>query len=199
MVVNWTTVGPQATIALAPRPSTAVVKLVIATQTTPDQSGFTNWEWNIDNVAIEVTSSGGARRIRFRDTVLVPSTNYTYTVRAVDAAGNASAASSSAAATTHPTVDVTAPATPTGLSASTPLWNQVIVSWAPSTDNVAVTRYTIFRGGTKVSVVSGAVTTFTDRSTQSLTTYAYTVVAADGAGNASNASAPVTVTTPGIP
>ncbi|HEX9043447.1 MAG TPA: hypothetical protein VF802_00345, partial [Candidatus Limnocylindrales bacterium] len=130
------------------------------------------------------------------DTGLTAGTAYTYTVSALDAAGNESAQSSSAGATTYPASDTSAPSVPGSVSATAAAWNVVTVSWAASSDNVGVTRYTIDRGGTKLSVVAGSVTSFTDRSTQASSAYAYTVAASDAAGNASAPSAAANVTTP---
>ena len=38
----------------------------------------------------------------------------------------------------------------------------VTVSWAPSTDNVGVAGYDVYRGGSKVATVGGTTTSFTD-------------------------------------
>ncbi len=73
----------------------------------------------------------------------------------------------------------------------------VTVSWAPSTDNVGVTGYDVYRGGTNVATVSGGTTSWTDTSVKASTPYSYTVDAFDAAHNVSNQSSPpATVTTP---
>jgi hypothetical protein len=76
-----------------------------------------------------------------------------------------------------------APSVPTSVSATASAFNSVGVSWTASTDNFAVTRYAISRGGTPLAVVNGTVTTFTDRSTTASTAYAYTVKALDAAAS----------------
>jgi len=53
----------------------------------------------------------------YQNTGLAASTSYSYTVQAFDAAGNASAQSASASATTQAAADTTAPSVPTGLTA----------------------------------------------------------------------------------
>ena len=131
----------------------------------------------------------------FSDTGLAPATSYSYTLAAVDGAGNASAQSSAAARTTLG-LDTTAPTVPTGVGATASAANLVNVTWTASTDNVGVTRYSIYRGGTLLSVVAGSVTALTDRSTSGSTAYSYTVIASDAAGNASAASTAAGVTTP---
>src|SRR5206468_9453884 len=54
----------------------------------------------------------------YQNTGLTASTSYSYTVQALDAAGNASAQSVSASATTQAAADTQAPSVPTGLAAS---------------------------------------------------------------------------------
>jgi mannan endo-1,4-beta-mannosidase len=91
----------------------------------------------------------------------------------------------------------TTPGTPTtsGLSSSS-----VTLSWAASTDNVAVTGYDIFRatgatGTTFTSVGHSTTTSFTNANLAASTPYRYQVRARDAAGNLSAFSAPVAVTT----
>lgn len=194
--VPWTNPGAQPSVPISSVASTETVKLVITTQIEPDESGNTYWEWNYDNLAVGVTWTGGNRRISFSDTGLSPSTSYTYTVRAVDAAGNESNPSASSVATTRPPIDTSAPSMPTDLTVSTPAWNDVRLSWTASTDDVGVTSYTVFRDGVKLTVVAGSTVAFTDHSTQPSVTYAYGVVASDAAGNTSMTSATATITTP---
>jgi chitodextrinase len=132
----------------------------------------------------------------FSDVGLTTGTAYTYAVSAIDAAGNESARSSTAGATTLPNSDTVPPSIPANVAAVATAWNVVNVTWIGSTDNVGVTSYVIFRGAAKLSTVSGSVTTFTDRSTAGSTTYSYTVRASDAAGNTSAASSAAGVTTP---
>ena len=72
---------------------------------------------------------------------------------------------------------------------------QVELIWSPSTDNVGVDSYTIYRDGAPVATVAGAQPSYTDATTQPLTTYSYTVEASDAAGNVSGQSTPMTVVT----
>ena len=91
----------------------------------------------------------------FTDWSVSPLTSYSYTVRAFDEAGNGSAASTAASATTpaySPPPDTVAPSAPPSVSAtqtnqqSSP-FATVNVFWTRSTDNVEVTSYTILRNG----------------------------------------------------
>ena len=67
------------------------------------------------------------------------------------------------------------------------------LTWTAATDNIGVTAYDVRRNGTTVG--SPTMTSFTDTGLTANTAYTYTVVARDAAGNASSASAPLSVTT----
>lgn len=155
-----------------------------------------SWAASTDNVGVtgyRVTRNGSAVvgtvvGTTFANSGLAAGT-YSYTVRAVDAAGNLSLASTSVSVTVPqpPATDVTAPTVPTGL-VTTVVGSTVGVSWNLSTDDTAVAGYRLTRNG----VVRG---TTTDTTFQDLGlaagTYTYTVVAFDAAGNTSGASASV--------
>jgi chitodextrinase len=132
-------------------------------------------------------------KLTYTDTAVVQTTSYSYTVDAFDAAGNHSAKSAPA---TVNTPDISPPSVPTGLAATTTTMPSVTLTWNASTDNVAVTGYTIYRGGTKLGTVSASTLTYKDTAVAGLTTYSYTVDAFDAAGNHSSQSAPLSVNTP---
>jgi galactose oxidase-like protein/Big-like domain-containing protein/glyoxal oxidase-like protein/fibronectin type III domain protein len=90
--------------------------------------------------------------------------------------------------------DTQPPSVPTGLTAGTVTATKVPLSWTASTDDQGVAGYRVFRGGSQVGEVAG--TAFTDTTVAASTTYTYTVKAFDGAGNVSEASEPLIVTTP---
>ncbi|PFG42663.1 cellulose binding domain-containing protein [Isoptericola jiangsuensis] len=94
----------------------------------------------------------------------------------------------------EPVEDTQAPTVP-GSVAATADGTTVQVTWAASTDDVRVTGYDVRRDGVVVGSVGGSATSFTDAGLEPATTYAYTVVAKDAAGNRSAASAAATVTT----
>jgi len=89
--------------------------------------------------------------------------------------------------------DFTAPSVPAGLTVTGVTSSSVSLSWAPSTDNVAVTGYNVYRGSTLVGSPTG--TTFMDAGLTPGTAYSYTVVAFDAAANFSAHSAAVSATT----
>ena len=66
-------------------------------------------------------------------------------MRAVDAAGNLSAYSAIATATTPAAPDTTPPSAPTGLGATAVSTSQIDLAWTASTDNVGVTGYRVER------------------------------------------------------
>ncbi|WP_408058041.1 glycoside hydrolase family 9 protein [Verrucosispora sioxanthis] len=129
---------------------------------------------------------------------VLPARTYEFSVVARDRAGNTSFSSPSLSVTT-PAVDAgdtvppTTPGTPT-VSAVTS--TGATLTWAPSTDNVGVTGYRIYRVhlvDVLVDTVTAPTHTLTGLSPQ--TGYQFYVVAIDAAGNASPPSGAVTVTT----
>lgn len=91
--------------------------------------------------------------------------------------------------------DTTPPTAPQNLTASAPSSSQVQLTWTTSTDNVGVTGYQVYRDGNLIASLP-AQTDYLDQTVSPSTTYTYTVVATDDAGNASQPSDPVTVATP---
>ena len=93
--------------------------------------------------------------------------------------------------------DSEAPSTPTGLVATVVDADRVDLVWNAATDNVGVAQYRVDRsdGASFVAVA----TTFSDLTVTADTTYDYTVVAMDAAGNESPPSAAITVTTDPLP
>ncbi|HEY6644125.1 fibronectin type III domain-containing protein [Povalibacter sp.] len=127
----------------------------------------------------------------YADASLVNATTYTYQVAAYDAAGNQSAQSASASATTP---DGTPPSVPANLTGSAASGTQINLSWSASTDNVGVAGYRLYRGGAHIA--SSAGTAYSDTTVVSGGSYSYTVAAYDAAGNLSGQSAARNVTTP---
>jgi chitodextrinase len=135
----------------------------------------------------------------FNDSGLARTTAYRYRVRAFDLAGNSSAYSNIASATTL-TVDTSAPTTPAGLVATSAGSNQINLAWTASTDNVGVTGYRVERcqGSNCTNFVQIATPTSTSLSNTGLTAstaYRYRVRAADATGNLSAYSKIVSATT----
>jgi cellulose 1,4-beta-cellobiosidase len=89
--------------------------------------------------------------------------------------------------------DTTPPSTPTNVVASGVTSSSVSLSWSPSSDNVGVVGYRVYRGGTLAGTTTS--TSFTDTGLHPSTQYSYTVVAYDAAGNASSPSSAVSTMT----
>ena len=131
------------------------------------------------------------------DTGLVPGTSYSYRVRALDAAGNAGAYSTTASATP---LDTTAPTAPGSLTATAVGATQVNLAWTAATDNVGVAGYQVERCAgvgcsTFVLLVSPTGTSASDTGVGPATSYSYRVRAVDAAGNLSAYSATASATT----
>jgi chitodextrinase len=91
--------------------------------------------------------------------------------------------------------DTQAPSVPAGLSSTGVSSSEIDSSWAPSADGSAVAGYQVFRNG--VLQRTTPATSFADTGLSPLTSYSYTVAAADYFDNLSAESAPLVVTTAG--
>ena len=187
VVAGWDGVTPPADIQ-APSVPTGVTASAQS-----ETSIRVTWTASTDNVGVtgykvyrNGSQVGTSTTTSYTDTGLTPSTTYSYTVSAYDAAGNNSAASSPAA--TAKTPDNTAPSVPAGVAASAKSPSVVQVSWSASTDNAGVTGYKVYRNASQVG--TSATTSYTDTGLSTNTTYSYTVSAYDAAGNNSAASSP---------
>ena len=135
----------------------------------------------------------------YSDTGLTAGTSYSYRVRATDAAGNLSAYSLVATATT-PNPDTQAPTVPANVAATAFSSAQINLSWTASTDNVAVTGYPVERCqgagcSTFAPIATSATTAYSDTGLTAGTSYSYRVRATDAAGNLSAYSLVATATT----
>jgi chitodextrinase len=111
-------------------------------------------------------------------------TSYSLSVDAYDAAGNRSTKATVTGSTSAcPAPDTTAPTTPTGLNALGATQNTIVLSWLPSSDNIAVAGYTAYRGA--ASLGNTAATSFTVTGLSCGTSYTLSVDAYDTAGNRS--------------
>ncbi|MFH2120228.1 MAG: DUF5050 domain-containing protein [Pseudomonadota bacterium] len=90
--------------------------------------------------------------------------------------------------------DITPPSTPTSLIATAVSSLQINLAWTASTDNIGVTGYNIYRGGT---ILKAATTTsISDTGLSPSAQYCYSVSAYDAAGNESAQSNQACATTP---
>ena len=167
-------------------------------------SGFTvklTWKASTDNVSVTgytVYRAGVAigtttTALTYTDSTAPPGKTYAYSVRAKDAAGNLSLASTAVSATLP--ADKTAPTAPTGLAATSGAagTRRVTLIWKAATDNAGVTSYYLYRGSAKYKLL-GNVLTYADTGLTAGTKYTYKVYAIDATGNWSTPSGTVTAT-----
>ncbi len=154
-----------------------------------------NWNTSVGAATYQVRRDGSpvatVTTTSYKDTA-PPTGAHTYTVTAVDEASRTSAPSDPVTVTVAGG-DTTAPTVPGKPVAGTITTTSVALSWAPSTDDVAVTGYRIYRNGTAEATSPTA--SFTDTGLTPATVYKYRVAAFDAAGNQSAKSTALSVTT----
>jgi uncharacterized protein YkwD len=143
---------------------------------------------SIDNGVGSVSSTGS--------TMVYPAQSISYKLTASNSAGSTSATV---------TINVTAPVdnqppTPPFLLTAIAIGpSRVDVTWAASSDNVGVTGYQILRDGVVLNTILGPYgQSYSDTTVSPNTAYSYTIRAMDAAGNLSNPSNAISVTTPPV-
>ncbi len=151
------------------------------------------WSASTDNVGVtgyaiyrDGTIIGTTTDTSYTDNLTLGQT-FSYVVKAFDAAGNESEASNSVVN------EHNAPSIPTGLTVAAKSVKTVSLTWEASTDDVGLVGYEIYRDGTKVGTTPS--TDYTDSELAPNTTYNYMLKAYDVAGNISESSTSVEVTT----
>lgn len=168
-----------------------------------------SWSGSTDNVGVtgykiyagsNHLTTVPASSLQHTLTGLTSNTHYVFTVRAIDAAGNESAASNSVNVTTAVIpVDNTAPTAPPGLHImGTPTSSTIHLMWSASSDNVGVAGYRIYQGSTLIETLSGATLEYIVQGLAPQTTYSFTVHAFDAANNVSSGST-ISATTAAAP
>jgi len=189
--VTTPNIGPDVTLpsiptALAATPiSGTEIDLTWTASTDPDSPALGYTIYRDTNPVGAVTGTS------FADHGLTPSTLYTYNVDAYDPAGNHSAQSPNASATT---LADTGPSAPGGLTGFANGPYGVCLAWSVATaGSHAVAGYTVLRD----AVVIGTTTAlkFTDVTCDPARTYVYTVQAFDTIGLVSAASSGLSLTT----
>jgi chitin-binding protein len=163
------------------------------------------WNTSTDNVGVkgyQIFRNGEmidtVPGTHFIDKKLQPSTEYSYTVKAIDAAGNLSKESTALTVkTTVEAPDTEAPTQPKGLHSMGTTASSVDLMWSPSDDNVSVDHYDIYRetDGSMKKIATSNTTSYMDKNLLANTTYKYVVKAVDVAGNESVQSDIFTITT----
>ncbi|MFI1027011.1 PQQ-dependent sugar dehydrogenase [Streptomyces sp. NPDC020951] len=167
------------------------------------ENGLTlTWGASTDNVGVaaydiyehgnKLTETDGSSTSRAL-TGLSPDTTYDLTVIGRDAAGNASPASPAVDCTTAKSTDTTPPTRPGTLKVGEVTSNSAELSWGAATDDRGVVAYDIRSGTAVYKTVTGTTASLTGLACDS--PYALNVVARDAAGNMSEASNTVDLTT----
>ena len=160
-----------------------------------------SWNISTDNVGVtgynvyrDGNLIGNTAGTSSNITGLTANTTYSLRVSAYDAAGNTSNQSSPLSVTTDAVpVDTQKPTIPNGLSSSNITQTSCTLSWNTSTDNVGVTGYNVYRDGSLIGNTAGTSLNITGLTEE--TTYSFSVSAYDAAGNTSNQSSALLVTT----
>ncbi len=166
--------------------------LHVVARATSDRSIDLGWQASADNVGVTRYQVLRERNIlaepagtSFAEQDLSPGVSYCYTVRALDAAGNASPWSANACAVTP---DVTPPTVPEAVASQPVSPSSIYLAWRASEDDVGVAGYEVLADGEVLLRVIG-----TDAYTASLTPgarHCFRVRAFDRAGNRSRPSLP---------
>lgn len=174
---------------------------LVASSNTTGHSFTLGWSASTDNVGVvnyevmrDATSLGTVTLTSKDITGLNEATTYEIKVRAYDAAGIPSDWSTVLIVTTP---DVTAPSPPGGLTAPDVGNTSFTLTWSAATDNVGVTAYEVARDGSSIGESAGL-----SRVVAGLipgTTYMMKVRAKDAAGNPSDWSTELAVTTTSNP
>jgi chitodextrinase len=214
---------PQQDITSPTSPTNLTASTFVTSATT--SSVLLAWSASSDNTAVtgyDIYRNGSklatvTAALVYTDPTVTSTVSYTYYVVAVDAAGNRSGSSNllvvtpnvasfgvtingqlSTGVIVQPQQDITAPTSPTNLTATASLisvtTSSVTLTWNQSTDNVMVTGYDIYRNGSKIGTVSSLSLAYTDPSVTTNVAYNYYIVAVDAVGNRSAASNLLTVT-----
>jgi hypothetical protein len=109
---------------------------------------------------------------------------HTLQAKAYDAANNVT----TTPLTNVTLADQTAPSAPGSFRSTGVTTTSVALAWNASTDNVGVANYKLSRGGTLIATLPSTTLAYNDTGLTASTTYNYSIVAIDAAGNNSTAS-----------
>jgi hypothetical protein len=155
-----------------------------------DNVGVTAYEVSRDGT----TWTNNGTNLSYQFTGLTASTVYTLQVRAVDAAGNRSAAASLQVTTTAATGDTTAPSMAGSISTSSVTATGFTMTYSAGSDNVGVSRYEVSTDGGTSWINNGTNLSYSKTDAVASTLYNLRVRCFDAAGNVSNVLS-ATVTT----
>ena len=174
-------------------PPTAINTLAVTSKT--DSTVALSWKGASDDVGVvaymifvggvRMAFTEGTKSVTVKN--LLSGTQYSFAVRALDAAGNFST-SVSITATTNANSDSTAPSTPSGVKATPYSEGEIDVTWGASTDSHSLAGYRVYRSDQVNPIADFPVAKtrfFADTNVTPGTTYGYRIEAYDSAGNRS--------------
>ncbi|MDC0708103.1 glycosyl hydrolase family 18 protein [Stigmatella sp. ncwal1] len=174
-------------------PSKTSTSVSLSWSASNDNVGVTGYDVYRNGSLVGSTSSTS-----YTASGLTASTAYSFSIRAKDAAGNVSAASSTLSVTTNATGATCAalPSVPGGLSSPSKSSSSVSLAWSASSPgtNCTIAGYDIYNGSTRVGQTSGTGTDFTVSGLNANTAYTFSVAARNEFG-ASAKSGSLNVTT----
>ena len=181
---------PPAVSITTPAANSSVSGTITVSATATDNVSVVGVQFKLDNANLGAETTIPLYTFTWNTTTVANGT-HTLTAVARDAAGNV--AISAPVSVMAANGDVLPPSMPTGLTATAVSSSQIFLVWSPSTDNVGVVGYKIFRDG--MQVATSSTSAYQDTGLSPVTTYKYTVAAFDAVGNTSAPSAPASATT----
>ncbi len=188
------TTPPSVTLT-APSNGSTMSGIVTLTATATDNVGVVGVQFQLNGINLGSEDSTNTYSVSWDTTGVAPG-QYSLTAIARDASRNFTTSTPVFVTVVAPP-DSTPPSVPGTLTAQVVSSSEISLSWTTSTDNVGITGYHISRNG--VFIATTTTTSYQDANLAPLTTYTYVVTAWDAAGNESDPSTPVTVSTWALP
>lgn len=177
---------PPTTSITAPTAGSLVKGTVTVNSTAADNTGGTGIskvEFYVDGV-LKLTDTASPYTFAW-DSTTATNAAHSLTVKAYDGATPANVATSSAVSVT---VDNSPPTTPGSFTMTGNTLSSISLGWTASTDNNSVTGYRLTRNGTVITTTGSTTLSYIDSGLSPSTSYTYTIVALDAAGNSSTAA-----------
>ncbi len=180
------------TVSITSPTNGATVSSTISVQASAsDNVGVIEVQFYLDSILVSTDFS--SPYIWSWNTASSTNGSHTLSAKAYDAAGNVGISSNVVVTVANQAQDTQPPSVPTGLMQTGATTSSIAISWNPSSDNVGVAGYKVYRNTNQVGNVNA--TSFADTGLTPSTTYSYTVSAYDAAGNQSASSSPLLAST----
>ena len=175
-------------------PATPTIASFTATPSSVTAGQSATLSWTVSGASSIAIDNGVGDVSTLTSRTVSPAQTTTYTLTATNTSGNSVAR---VTVTVTGPADTQPPSAPVLTSAVAASSTEVDLAWTASTDNVGVTGYQVLRNGQVQATVSGATLSYADTAVSPSGNYTYAIRAFDAAGNLSNPSNSVPVTTPG--